>query len=52
MIRWGMIPNFTKSFADFKGMSTINGNAETLTTSGVWKRPFVRRRCLVPADGF
>jgi putative SOS response-associated peptidase YedK len=42
MMRWGMIPYFAKSLADYKGISTINAKAETLTTSGLWKRPFER----------
>ena len=52
MMRWGMIPHFAKSLADFKGISTINAKAETLTKSAMWRVPFQRRRCLVPADGF
>src|SRR6516225_11490257 len=52
MMRWGLVPNFAKSLSDFKGMSTINAKAETLSTSATWRVPFQRRRCLVPADGF
>ena len=52
MMRWGMIPNFAKSIAEFKGLATINAKAETLTTNQLWKRPFERHRCLIPADGF
>ena len=33
MMRWGMIPNFAKSLAEFKGLATINAQAETLSTS-------------------
>jgi hypothetical protein len=33
MMRWGMVPHFAKSLADFKGMSTINAKAETLIAS-------------------
>jgi putative SOS response-associated peptidase YedK len=51
-MRWGMVPHFAKSLADFKGYSTINAKAETLTTQAMWRVPFQRRRCLVPADGF
>jgi len=32
--------------------STINADADKLTTSGVWREPFRHRRCLVPADLF
>jgi putative SOS response-associated peptidase YedK len=40
------------SLADFKGFSTINAQAESLIGKAVWRIPFQRRRCLVPADGF
>src|SRR5580692_5773930 len=52
MMRWGMVPFFASSMAEFKGIATINANAETLTPSLLWKRPFQRHRCLLPADGF
>ena len=51
-MRWGMVPYFAKSLAEFKGFSTINAQAETLTSRAMWRVPFERRRCLVPADGF
>jgi putative SOS response-associated peptidase YedK len=52
MMRWGLVPHFAKSLADFKGFSTINARAESLQTTAMWRVPFQRRRCLVPADGF
>jgi len=52
LMRWGLIPYFAKSASDFKGFSTINAKADTLEEKALWKRPFERRRCLVPADGF
>lgn len=52
MMRWGLVPYFAKSPADFKGFSTINAKAESVTTAATWRRPFKKRRCLVPADGF
>lgn len=52
LARWGLIPYFAKSPADFKGMSTINARAETVPTSPTFRGPFERRRCLVPVDGF
>jgi putative SOS response-associated peptidase YedK len=51
-MRWGMVPYFAKSLADFNGFSTINAKAETLTTKPMWRGPFQQRRCLVPADAF
>jgi putative SOS response-associated peptidase YedK len=50
-MRWGMVPHFSKSLADFSGFSTINAKAETLMSKAMWRLPF-QRRCLVPADGF
>ena len=52
MMRWGLIPYFAKSAADFKGFSTINAKAESLQEKTLWKTSFQKRRCLVPADGF
>lgn len=52
MMRWGLVPYFAKSIADFKGFSTINAKAETVESRALWRGPFERRRCLVPADGF
>ena len=51
-MRWGLIPNFARSVAEFKGFSTINAKAETLMERALWRVPFERRRCLIPADGF
>ncbi len=52
LMRWGLIPYFAKSLADFKGISTINARAESIEKSPTWRTPFQRRRCLVPTDGF
>jgi putative SOS response-associated peptidase YedK len=52
LMRWGLVPHFAKSLADFKGFSTFNARAETLTTSATWRSPFKKRRCIIPADGF
>jgi putative SOS response-associated peptidase YedK len=34
------------------GLSTINAKSETLMEKPIWRSPFKKRRCLVPADGF
>ena len=52
MMRWGLVPYFAQSLADFKGFSTINAKAESVTSKAMWRGPFERRRCLVPTDGF
>ena len=51
-MRWGLVPHFAKSLAEFKRFSTINAQAETLTSKPMWRGALERRRCLVPADGF
>ena len=52
LMRWGLIPNYTKDLKTFKIFSTINARAETITTAPMWRGPFSRHRCLVPASGF
>ena len=52
LLRWGLIPFFTKSLANFKTFSTINARAEGIETSRTFREPFKKRRCLVPASGF
>jgi len=52
MMRWGMVPYFAKSLKEYAGISTINARAESVETSGTWRAPFQRRRCIIPADGF
>jgi putative SOS response-associated peptidase YedK len=52
LMRWRLIPFFTKQLSDIKGMSTINAKAENVFTSPTWREPFKKRRCLIPASGF
>ena len=51
-MRWGMVPWFAKTEDEFKELSTINAKASRLQESNMWREPFKRRRCLVPADWF
>jgi putative SOS response-associated peptidase YedK len=51
LMRWGLVPYFAKDLKTF-AFSTINARAESLSTSAIYRGPFDRRRCLVPADGF
>ena len=47
---WGLVPFWAK---DPKiGGRMINARAETIAEKNSYKRPFARRRCLIPADGF
>lgn len=52
LMRWGLVPYFTRQLSDVKGVSTINARAESVATNPTWRAPFAKRRCLVPADGF
>ncbi|MDA1257557.1 MAG: SOS response-associated peptidase [Chloroflexi bacterium] len=49
-MRWGLIPAWAKSASQIR--SSFNARDDKVTTSGLWKRPLQRTRCLIPADGF
>ena len=51
MMRWGIVPWFAKTELEFKALSTINAKIDRLTDSKMWREPFAKRRCLVPASG-
>lgn len=48
LMRWGLIP----SWAHDTKLGPINARAETLSEKPMFKTPFKRRRCLIPATGF
>lgn len=49
-LKWGLIPSWAK---DEKGAGRmINARAETLSEKPAYRIPFMRKRCLIPADGF
>ncbi len=48
--RWGLVPSWADSPA--AGARMINARAETVATSSAFRPSFLRRRCLIPADGF
>jgi putative SOS response-associated peptidase YedK len=48
---WGLIPYWAEDPKKL-GVSTINAKAESLMRSGCGGSRLMRRRCLVPADGF
>lgn len=50
MMRWGLIPSWAKDPAI--GNKLINARAETLAEKPSYKTALIRRRCLIPADGF
>ncbi|MFQ5556637.1 MAG: SOS response-associated peptidase, partial [Acidimicrobiales bacterium] len=47
---WGLVPFWAEDPG--VGSRMINARAETLAVKNAYKRPFARRRCIVPADGF
>jgi len=51
LMRWGLIPSWCEDPTKL-GLSTINAKAESLMEKTMWRGPFTRRRCLVPADGY
>jgi hypothetical protein len=51
MMRWGIVPWFAKSELEFEKLSNINAKSDRLTDSKMWRVPFAKRRCLIPASG-
>jgi putative SOS response-associated peptidase YedK len=49
-MRWGLIPSWAKD--ESIGNRMINARMETITQKPSFKTAFMRRRCLVPADGY
>lgn len=50
LARWGLVPHWSKERRP--KYSTINARAETVAEKPVYREPFKRRRCLIPATGF
>jgi putative SOS response-associated peptidase YedK len=48
--RWGLVPSWAKELS--VGSRMINARAEGIATKAAYKRALIRRRCIVPADGF
>lgn len=48
--RWGLIPSWAKDPSI--GVRMINARAESLAEKPAFRTALVRRRCLIPADGF
>jgi putative SOS response-associated peptidase YedK len=49
-LRWGFVPHWTRQLRGAR--QPINARVESVATSRMFADAFVRRRCLVPADGF
>jgi putative SOS response-associated peptidase YedK len=48
--RWGLVPRWAKDASI--GSKLINARSETVAQKPSFREAFMRRRCLVPADGF
>jgi putative SOS response-associated peptidase YedK len=49
-VRWGLIPSWAKEASI--GSRLINARAETVREKPAFRAAFLRRRCLILADGF
>ncbi len=49
--RWGLVPTWAKSVSS-AGARYINARSETVAKSSAFRASFLRRRCVIPADGF
>jgi putative SOS response-associated peptidase YedK len=52
MMRWGLIPSWSKDPKPGSGPPMINARSETLAEKPMFRSAVRRRRCLIPADGF
>ena len=49
-MRWGLVPSWAKD--PTVGNRMINARAETVGENPSFRQALVKRRCLIPADGF
>lgn len=54
LLRWGLIPSWTRSSGDADEIryKTFNARAETVRTKPSFSKPFRTGRCLIPVKGF
>ena len=50
LAKWGLVPHWSKE--PKTKYSTINARIETVAEKPTYRTSFMRRRCLIPADGF
>jgi putative SOS response-associated peptidase YedK len=50
LLRWGLVPSWASDLSI--GVRLLNARAETVVEKPAFRTAFVRRRCLLPADGF
>jgi len=51
LLRWGLLPHWVRGDPK-KVRQPINARSETVATAPMFRDAFVRRRCIVPIDGF
>jgi len=49
-MRWGLVPHWAENLS--VGTKMINARSETVATRPAYRDSFLRKRCVVPADGF
>lgn len=49
-MRWGLVPSWADKVSI--GYKMINARAETIDQKPSFRQSFLRRRCLIPADGY
>jgi putative SOS response-associated peptidase YedK len=49
-MRWGLIPSWAKDTS--MSTRTLNARSETVTKMPAFRESILRKRCLIPADGF
>ena len=49
-LRWGLVPSWAKDASI--GSRLINARMETVAEKSAYKKAFLKRRCLLPADGY
>ena len=50
IVKWGLVPSWAKEPSI--GSRMINARSETLADKPAFRRAYVKRRCLIPADGY
>lgn len=50
VVRWGLVPSWARDPSI--GSRMINARSETVADKPAFRRAFVKRRCLLPADGY
>jgi putative SOS response-associated peptidase YedK len=51
-VRWGLVPSWWSKPLKELRLSTFNARAETVAEKPMFRGPFKRTRCLIPASGY